>query len=200
MTARPLNLCAETLDGIRNHSWSRTAPSTAEGEVVSLADRIAYTAHDLEDAIRAGVVDPGELPDSVVELCGSTRGDQLRAFVSDVVATTARTGVVALSDPLGRALSDLRRFDYERVYLRSSSVEQSRRVIDMLRALVEHYSEHPEEMPVQYREAGPSVGLDDAVKLSVGYVAGMTDRFACVQAVARLGWPADRLPRGFDAG
>jgi dGTPase len=199
VTAAPLNLCAETLDGIRNHSWSRPRPATPEGEVVSLADRIAYTAHDLEDAQRAGVVEAADLPSSIAEFCGRTRSLQLRAFVHDVVSTTATTGTVGISAAAGRALADLRAFNYEQVYLRPASVEQSARVIDMLRALVEHYVWHPSEMPAEYCASGVLAGLTEPAKLAVGYVAGMTDRFACVQAVARLGWPADRLPRGFDA-
>ena len=86
------------------------------------------------------------------------------------------------------ALSALRRFNYERIYLRPDSLEQSRRVIEMLRALVEHFARRPGEMPAEYRET--------AILGAVGYVAGMTDRYACSQAVARLDWPADRLPRG----
>ena len=77
----PLNLCAETLDGIRNHSWSRPRPSTAEGLVVSWADRIAYTAHDFEDAVSAGIVPAEMLPDEVSERCGRRRGHQLDAFI-----------------------------------------------------------------------------------------------------------------------
>jgi dGTPase len=246
VTALPLNLCAETLDGIRNHSWSRPAPATPEGEVVALADRIAYTAHDLEDAAHAGIVDISELPSAIVEACGRTRSEQLRAFVSDVVRVAAGTGHVALSEPMGEALAALRRFDYERIYLRPSSAEQSLRVIDMLRCLVEHYAAHPGEMPSDYatetgapKTGAPKTGAPKtgapaprayegwadegwaderwadegwaderwdegagatAVRLAVGYVAGMTDRFACVQAIARLGWTADRLPRGFDSG
>jgi dGTPase len=200
VTAAPLNLCVETLDGIRNHSWSRPAPCTPEGEVVSLADRIAYTAHDLEDATRAGVVSASLLPDSVADLCGRTRSLQLRTFVTNVVMTTAATGVVGLSPEMGGALSDLRRFNYEHVYMRASSVEQSTRVIEMLRALVEHYIAHPAEIPEEYRLTSEEYGLSGIEQLAVGYVGGMTDRYACVQAVARLGWPADRLPRGFDAG
>jgi len=216
VTAAPLNLCAETLDGIRNHSWSRAAPSTPEGEVVALADRIAYTAHDLEDAVRAGIVDLSDLPAAVVEACGRTRGEQLRALVHDVVTVAATTGLVALSETMGHALAELRRFDYERIYLRPASAEQSLRVVEMLRALVEHYAAHPAEMPLPRETpmgdvamdppAGGDVAMDppaggdvDSVRLAVAYVAGMTDRFACVQAIARLGWPADRLPRGFDA-
>jgi dGTPase len=199
VTAAPLNLCEETLDGIRNHSWSRPAPMTPEGEVVSIADRIAYTAHDLEDAVKAGVVPAEEIPASVADLCGRSRGRQLRTFVHDVVATTASQGVVGLSEPIASALADLRRFNYERVYLRPASVEQSSRVIEMLRALVDHYVSRPGEMPEDYCLSSVAIGLDDVAQQAVGYVGGMTDRFACVQAVARLGWQADRLPRGFDS-
>lgn len=196
VTAHRLNLCEETLDGIRNHSWSRPAPSTPEGEVASLADRIAYTAHDLEDAVRAGIVDDADLPDSLTELCGRHRSRQLRAFITDVVRTSASSGLVGLSAPYADALAELRRFDYERIYLRQASIEQSRRVIEMLRALVEHFESHPSEMPAEQRRESER----DPLRSAVGYVAGMTDRFACVQAVARLGWTSDRLPRGFDAG
>src|SRR3954467_10169296 len=76
----PLNLCAETLDGIRNHSWSRPAPGTPEGEVVAWADRIAYVCHDFEDAVRAGIVTESMLPEIVRARCGSTRSRQLGAF------------------------------------------------------------------------------------------------------------------------
>lgn len=202
VTASPLNLCVETLDGIRNHSWSRPAPATPEGEVVALADRIAYTAHDLEDAAHAGILELSQLPAAIVRRCGATRSEQLRAFVGDVVRVTSVAGRVALSEELGEALAELRRFNYERIYLRSASAEQSARVIAMLRSLVEHYSGHPPEMPSD-RKLGAlpaDPGSDAALRQAVGYVAGMTDRFACVQAVARLGWTADRLPRGFDSG
>ncbi|MGC9961528.1 MAG: HD domain-containing protein [Acidimicrobiales bacterium] len=201
VTAAPLNLCAETLDGIRNHSWSRPAPSTPEGEVVALADRIAYTAHDLEDAAHAGIVDVGDLPEPVVARCGRTRSAQLRVLINDVVRVSAMTGQVALSEPMGEALAVLRRFNYEQIYLRPASAEQSRRVVDMLRCLVEHYAAHPAEM-TDGDSAGAELepGRAHVMERAVGYVAGMTDRFACVQAAARLGWTADRLPRGFDSG
>ncbi|WP_231748010.1 HD domain-containing protein, partial [Auraticoccus cholistanensis] len=83
----PLNLCAQTLDGIRNHSWSRPAPSTVEGEIVSWADRIAYCAHDLEDAIHAGILSRRDIPAEVVELCGATQREQLGTFIRAVIAS-----------------------------------------------------------------------------------------------------------------
>ncbi|MGH9296532.1 MAG: HD domain-containing protein [Acidimicrobiales bacterium] len=197
VTVTDLNLCCQTLDGIRNHSWSRPAPSTPEGEVVALADRIAYTAHDLEDAVRAGIVDLGDLPRAVVELCGTTRGSQLRTFIGDVVETTRSSGIVAMTAETAEALGELRRFDYEHIYLRRASLEQSERVTEMLRALVEHFSLHPAEMP---HGSASSTATADALHQAVAYVAGMTDRYACSQAIARLNWTADRLPRGLEWG
>ncbi len=140
----------------------------------------------------------GIFPATVVERCGSTRGSQLRSFITDVVGTTLSEGAVGMSEAMAEALADLRRFDYERIYLRPASLEQSRRVVDMLRALVEHYLARPAELPDGYVVLPGSIGTD--VERAVSYVAGMTDRFACAQAVGRLSWPVDRLPRGFDAG
>ncbi len=195
VTTAGLNLCAETIDGIANHSWSRPAPATPEGEVVSLADRIAYTAHDLEDAARAGLADPGELPDVVKRRCGTTRSSQLDSFISDVVRVSSLSGVVSMSEEMGEALASLRLFDYERIYLREASLEQSARVIEMLQALVEQYAVHPELVPEVVGRPEPDLSGEE-VRNAVAYVAGMTDRYACAQAVSLLDWPADRLPQG----
>ena len=193
VTAAPLNLCEETLDGIRNHSWSRPTPMTPEGEVVAFADRIAYSAHDLEDAAHAGIVDLDDLPDEVAERCGRSRSVQLHRFVTDVVETTLRSGSVAMSEDLGEALASLRRFNYERIYLRGASQEQSAAVVDLLGALVEHYAGHPEALPEPEAPATLEP-KDPEIWRAVGYVSGMTDRFACRQAVELLGWSPDRLP------
>jgi dGTPase len=189
VTAAPLNLCAETLDGIRNHSWSRPSPYTPEGQLVGLADRIAYCAHDLEDAVHAGIVSTSALPPDVVEVCGTRRSEQLRTFISDAIATIAGSGLVGLSAPVADSLASLRRFNHERIYLRDESVAQADAVIALLRALVEHYLSHPGDLPAELRDSS------DLLRASVGYVIGMTDRFACTQAVALLGWPERRLPR-----
>jgi len=185
VTAASLNLCAETLDGIRNHSWSRPSPGSPEGEVVALADRIAYCAHDLEDAIHAQIVTSDELPAVVFEHCGTSRARQLHAFVTDAVTTTLSSGVVALSESMGETLEALRRFNFERIYLRQASIDQSAAVVNLLRALVDHYVNHPSVLPV-----GAELLPDDPdkVRAAVGYVSGMTDRFACTKAEELLGW------------
>ncbi|HET6792848.1 MAG TPA: HD domain-containing protein [Acidimicrobiales bacterium] len=194
----PLNLCQETLDGIRNHSWSRPAPATAEGEVVSWADRIAYVCHDFEDAVEAGIATPDMLPRPVAERCGRRRGEQLGAFVDAVVGAVATTGEVGMEPDAADALAAFRRFNYDHVYLRPASMAQAELVVDMLRALVEHYADRPNLVPAAAEAGGLRAGGPQALRAAVTYVAGMTDRFACQQAVMHLGWPPARLPGGVD--
>jgi len=197
----PLNLCAETLDGIANHSWSRPAPATPEGEVVSWADRIAYVCHDWEDAVRAGIVAPHQLPPAVRDVCGERRSQQLGAFITGVVSATLRTGQVGMEEETAEALAAFRSCNYERIYLREASLRQGEAVISVLRALVEHFSDRPHLIG---DGPAPSSGLDvvagspEAVRAAVTYVAGMTDRYAFRQAVAALGWDPAKLPAGVD--
>jgi len=193
-----LNLCSQTLDGIRNHSWSRPVPATVEGEIVSWADRIAYCAHDLEDAASAGILSLDDLPAEVVAACGRTRRQQLGAFVRAVVGTVASTGQVGMAEEPATALSALRAFNYERIYTRPDSLAQAAAVIEVLRALVTYYCEHPGSIPsdVATQELDP----DAVVQAAVTYVAGMTDRFAFETAADLLGWDPERLPRGIGRG
>ena len=192
VTLTPLNLCSETLDGIRNHSWSRPAPRTPEGEVVSWADRIAYVCHDFEDAVAARIVTPDALPPLVRDLCGERRGHQLGAFITAMIDAAGQTGRVGMTAHAAEALAAFRRFNYDNVYLRPASQAQARSVIELLRALVEHYAANPQLLPEA--NTGHGTELRDAVT----YVGGMTDRFACRQAVALLNWDVDRLPQGID--
>jgi dGTPase len=185
----PLNLCAETLDAIRNHSWNRPTPLTPEGEVVAWADRIAYVCHDFEDALDAGIVRVDELPAAVRDVVGTDRSTQLGSFVSAMLETIADTGVVALRSPEADALAAFRAFNYERIYLRPAAKEQARRVIAVIRSLTEHFAEHP-------RSTELVPGSDLAMAEAVRYVSGMTDRFALDLAVGTLGWNTDALPQG----
>ena len=193
-----LNLCRETLDGIRNHSWSRPAPMTPEGEVVSWADRIAYSCHDFEDAVSAGIVSSEELPALVAERCGVRRSQQLGTFINAMIRTIRATGVIGMDARHSEALAAFRTFNYETIYLRSASRQQASAVVAMLRALVEYFAVHPSLIP---DVADGDEALDSppvALELSVAYVAGMTDRFACHCAVTLLDWPIDELPNGVD--
>ena len=197
----PLNLCIETLDGIRNHSWSRPAPSTPEGEVVSWADRIAYVCHDFEDACHAGIVTPEMLPELVRSRCGDRRSQQLGAFISGVIAATVETGRIGMLEPVAEALSAFRAFNYTNIYMRPASITQSESVIRVLRALVEYFADRPNTLPLE--EFSPAIrgvgaGSPEAIRDAVTYVAGMTDRYAFSQAVTHLGWDRSALPAGVD--
>ena len=191
----PLNLCRETLDGIRNHSWSLPTPATPEGAVVSWADRCAYSAHDLEDAVSAGVVDPADLPVEVTKVIGSTRRQQLAALIAALIDGIESTGVVGMAAPYAEALAGLRSFNYAHIYNRPASIEQGASVVAVLTALVERFAERPELLPA----AAAGEPAPDPLAAAVGYVAGMTDRFAFDAAVRLLDWPVERLPHSFDS-
>lgn len=198
VTLQSLNLCVETLDGIRNHSWSRPAPSTPEAEVVSWADRIAYVCHDFEDAMATGIVTADMLPDAVRKQCGTRRSQWLGAFITNMVATGVQTGKIGMGVEAADALAAFRRCNYETIYLRQASVKQAQRVIAMLRSLVDFFADRPHA--ISSLDARPDIGAGspEALLAAVTYVGGMTDRFACRQAITQLGWSTDRLPYGMN--
>ncbi len=203
VTLQPLNLCAETLDGIRHHSWSLPAPRTPEGEVVSWADRIAYVCHDFEDAVAAGILSIDMLPQIVAERCGRDRSTQLGTFIRAMITATLQTGRIGMTPDMAEALAVFRRFNYEHVYLRPASRHQADAVIALLRALVEHYADRPHSIPRQTAQAAVDIDVDHleagstaALRAAVAYVAGMTDRFACQQGLTQLDWDPAKLPRG----
>jgi dGTPase len=177
----PLNLTSEVLDGIRNHSWSRPAPLTPEGEVVSWADRIAYVCHDFEDAVAAGIVRPLELPERIRRVVGSTHSTQLSTFIEALVASSAVNGTVSMANDVAAALGEFRLFNYDRIYFRRESKDQADAVIAVLRRLVDGL-----------------LAEKWSTTEAVGYVAGMTDKFAFKLAVEHLDYPAALLPRGID--
>ena len=192
---RELNLCAETLDGIRNHSWCRPAPATAEAEVVAWADRIAYLCHDFEDAVRAGITRHDELPAAVADTLGRHRSKQIDRLIRALVETITAHGVVAMPAPEADALAAWREFNYDRIYLRPDARSQAEQVIRLLRALVEHFARLPARVPLV---TGVAPGSEDAVRAAVEHLAGMTDRYAFRTAIRELDWPTWDLPHGVE--
>ena len=190
----PLNLCAETLDAVRNHSWNRPTPATPEGEVVAWADRIAYVCHDFEDAVRAGIVAPADLPAAVAEVVGLRRSAQLNCFVTAMLDTISTTGRVGMRAAEAEALAAFRSFNFERIYLRPESVAQADRVIALLRDLTEWYLAHP--AAIDETDGDGDGNEPDQVAAAVHHVSGMTDRYALRMAVEVLGWDPAKLPRG----
>lgn len=189
----PLNLCAETLDGIRNHSWSRPLPGTPEGEIVSWADRIAYVCHDMEDAVDVGIVTEEMLPPVVLERCGRLRSVRLGSFIGGVTKAVSLTGEIGMDEPMAEALAEFRAFNYEHIYMRPASVQQSRSVIKVLQALVEYYTDRPNSF-AEHADITP--GSAEAYREAVTWVGGMTDRYAFNLARSVLDWHSTDLPRG----
>jgi dGTPase len=157
---RGLNLTAEVRDGILNHTGPNE-PDTLEGKIVRLVDRVAYINHDIDDAVRAGVLDPEELPREEIELLGPTGSRRIDALVHDLVETSARAGDIRQSEEVGSAMLSLRSFMFERVYLGESSRAEHARARATVRRIFDHLIERGDP-------------IDDVVD----YVAGMTDRFA----------------------
>ena len=134
---------------------------------------------------------PDELPAEVADVLGRHRGSQLSRLLNAVVRCIAERGVVGMDATHASALAALRRFNYERIYMRPESLAQGDAVIKVLRALVEFYAARPDALPDQAHG-------DDPVRDAVTYVAGMTDRFAFERATVLLDWPHDQLPKGID--
>jgi dGTPase len=177
-----LNLTEQVREGILRHTWSEEPPATLEGRVVRLVDRIAYINHDIDDAIRAGVLSPDELPREEIELLGENGPERIDTLVRDVLERSDSAGDVAQGEQVGGAMSRLREFMFEHVYLGPAALREKPRIERMLRALFAHYAEHPPPSIV----AGATE--EECV---VDYLAGMTDRFA-IRTFTDLS-----LPQGF---
>lgn len=170
---RGLNLSREVVDGIVSHSGGRRA-TTLEGRVVSLADRIAYVCHDIDDAERAGVFGESDLPPGPRSLLGRDSSERIERMVQDVVTTSSLTGDVAMSAPVRDAMMALRAFLFENLYRHSDAKLGEPKAHAMIGELFTHYVEHLDEVPEEYRRhdsARPDVQVAD-------FVAGMTDRYA----------------------
>jgi dGTPase len=170
---RGLNLTWEVRDGIVNHPWSMPPPSTPEAQIVRFADRIAYVNHDVDDAVRAGVVTPGELPRGPLEVLGRDHASRIDTLVDDLVRGSQDSPEIRLSDEVFRALDELRDFMFERVYLREQARSEQDKAIALVRALFGYYLEHPDRIPEEYHRAPGDVPTRVA-----DYIAGMTDRYA----------------------
>jgi dGTPase len=170
---RGLNLTWEVRDGIVNHTWSMPAPSTLEAQVVRFADRIAYINHDVDDAVRAGVIEPTKLPDDALGVLGRTHAERVKTLVTDLVNQSEDSPEIRMSDEAFRALDTLRDFLFERVYLRDEARSEQDKAIALVRSLFAHYLDHPDQVPEEYHRAP-----GDLPTRVADYIAGMTDRYA----------------------
>jgi dGTPase len=191
---RGLNLTWEVRNGILNHSKPRecilgrqaATASTLEGQICSIADAIAYINHDVDDAIRAGIIATGDLPNKATSVLGSSHRQRINTLVSDVIdASWAATGegdeppFIVMGQEVRKAANELRDFLFRKVYQCDSIRQENSRVKRLLMMLYEYYLQHPKELPSKYLQNLPDGGKVQALQdIIVDYISGMTDRYA----------------------
>ncbi len=177
-----LNLTDQVRDGILNHTGS-SKPATPEGRIVKLVDRVAYINHDIDDALRAGILRPEDLPTTEIELLGPTGSQRIDTLVRDIVENSEDGGDIVQSREIGGAMLRLRKFMFDRVYLGPDTEREHEKVTRTMRGLFDHYLEHPQEVPEWDPQAGDCQRVTD-------YIAGMTDRF-CIAKFTELTVPKE---------
>ena len=170
---RGLNLTAEVRDGIVHHTGPVRA-ETMEGRIVATADRIAYVNHDIDDAIRAGLLAEADLPASTHRILGADHSARIETLVTDMVETSAREDDIRLSAAAWDAMEELRDFLFDTVYQSESVLREAYKAQHLIGALFDYFVAHPDSVPEEYR----AISQGDAVRAAIDYVAGMTDRYA----------------------
>ncbi|MCH3943222.1 MAG: deoxyguanosinetriphosphate triphosphohydrolase [Atopobiaceae bacterium] len=170
---RGLNLTLETTDGILNHTGSGRA-RTLEGRVVSVADRIAYVTHDIDDAERACILTEGDLPEGPRSVLGATASQRISTMVRDLVDASSRAGDIRMSDEVWDAMMSMRSFLFERVYAQSDAKFEEPKANRMIGELFDHYITHMDEVPEEYRLHA----ADHPDRQVADLVSSMTDRYA----------------------
>lgn len=168
-----LNLTPEVRNGILCHSGANRA-ETLEGRVVGICDRIAYINHDIDDALRAGILKEESLPASTHRLLGSSHSARIETLVSDLVETSAVAGDIVQSDAIGEAMLELRSFLFSSVYTSPMVKNESEKAVRLLSALFDYYMQNIDTVPEEYL----AISQGDNLRAVVDYVAGMTDRYA----------------------
>ena len=171
-----LNLTWEVRDGIINHEMNLT-PGTLEGKVVRLSDKIAYMHHDMDDAIRGGIIEESEVPDSITRVLGHSNGVWLDGFIHDIIANSMDTGDIRMSKEVYEAFHALRNFMFERVYTNPIAKGEETKVDDMIKILYHYYRDHIDVLP-EYLKDMMGRGEASRERIVCDYVSSMTDRYA----------------------
>ena len=181
-----LNLTEPVRDGIVSHSGRAREPASLEGKIVRLMDRVAYINHDIDDALRAGLLATGDLPAGPIEVLGDTGSARIDTLVHDLVEHSEPAGDIVQGELVGGAMAELRAFMFERVYLGPEATREHAKIRLVIRSLFDHYCAHPEEIP---RPIPPG----DLPTRVTDYLAGMTDRF-CIRTFEALSVPVAFAP------
>lgn len=169
-----LNLTNEVRLGIVGHTGPYI-PETLEGQIVRRSDQIAYVNHDIDDAVRAGILTNEDIPRSITSVLGITHSQRVNTLVCDAIATSREAGAVCLTPEVDKALKDLRSFMFERVYRNPIAKGEEQKAKDMLRQLFEYYYKRPEALPADFQ---PQLSFDGMERTVCDYIAGMTDNYA----------------------
>jgi dGTPase len=180
---RGLNLGEDVRDGILGHSGRAEPPRTLEGAIVRIVDRVAYLNHDIDDAVRAGVLREDDLPSEPIAVLGDTGSHRIDALVHDLVEHSERAGAIVQGDVAGRAMDALRTFMFEHVYLAPDARREHVKIEHVLRTLFDHFVEDPARLP----DHGGARDADHPQRV-VDYLAGMTDRY-CIRVFEDLTVP-----------
>lgn len=170
-----LNLTYEVRDGILNHQ-TKGMPSTLEGKVVRYSDKIAYIHHDMDDAIRAGILKESDVPKSIGDVIGYTTGERLDHFIHDIVETSIGTDDIRMSDETAQAMKDIRSFMFDRVYTNPTAKSEEGRAEALIETLYTYYMANFDLLPAEYKmlvDRG-----DEKERVVCDYVGAMTDRYA----------------------
>jgi dGTPase len=169
-----MNLTWEVRDGILGHTGEHM-PETLEGQIVRTADRIAYLNHDIDDAIRAGVLRLEDLPRKTVKLLGDSHGARIATLVKDMVMASRDADRICFSPEIQALMDELRAFMFERVYLNPAAKSEDVKATRVVQSLYHDFIEHPEHLA---KHLGREITDDELIQTAVDYVAGMTDTFA----------------------
>jgi dGTPase len=175
-----LNLTDDVVEGIATHSGRAPQPRTLEGRIVRLVDRVAYINHDIDDAIRADVLDPALLPAGPIAALGDTGSQRIDALVHDLVEHSTGAGDIVQGDEAGGAMDALRTFMFDEVYLGEAARREHAKIDTVIRTLFDHHVSNPETLP-------PSEEADLAQRVT-DWIAGMTDRY-CIRAFEAISVP-----------
>ncbi len=182
-----LNLCHEVRMGIVGHTGAYI-PETLEGQVVRISDQIAYVNHDIDDAVRAGILRNEDIPQAISDVLGTTHSQRINALVCDLVQTSREAGSIVLSPAVEQALRDLRAFMFERVYYNPVAKAEESKAKDMLTRLYDYYISNPQALPEDFQ---PQLSFDGMERTVCDYIAGMTDKYAVdkfTQIFIPVGW------------
>lgn len=171
-----LNLTWEVVDGILNHK-SSGSPRTLEGQIVRLSDKIAYLNHDIDDAIRGGILTETQIPEEFHRALGDTTRKRLNTLIHDVVTNSMGKAEISMSEEVEGAMKDLRAFMFERVYLNPVAKREEKKAIHMIQNLYWFYMENLDEIPREYQSMQGESGVNKE-QMVCDYIAGMTDTYA----------------------